>query len=75
MTSQDARNALYELSDRLWWAEQQEWLILEWLMEVLPDDFPSDRRYITAKARENALRMAQREASAMAHNGYTIDKP
>jgi hypothetical protein len=61
-----AKEALWALSDRLWFAQMQEYMVIDWLMAVLPDDFPQDRRYLAAKERMEVLRMVQREANTMA---------
>lgn len=66
MKSQEVRNTLYELQDRFWWMEAQEWMVVDWLMAVNPDDFPRDRRYIRAKGRLDAFRFADWETSNMA---------
>lgn len=53
---------LADLIDRLNWLEDQEWMVQEWLMATLQDDFPHDPRYIASKARSDGLKVAAREA-------------
>jgi hypothetical protein len=61
MKQPTAAQALLALSDRLDWAFEREYMVIDWLIVTSPD-YLDDRRYITAKGRANGYRAAQREA-------------